>query len=62
MKNTGWAVFDAEGNDVSDTAIEYKKGPIALLDKYLWKEAGTFELVIYVGTLSLEYQVTVTEA
>ena len=62
MKNTGWAVFDAEGNDVSDTAIEYKKGAIALLDKYLWTEAGTFKLVIYVGTLSLEYQVTVTEA
>lgn len=62
MKNTGFAMFDAEGNDVTDTAFTYVEGMIPMLSKYTCAQAGSYTLVIYAGSLSFEYQFTVVEA
>lgn len=62
MKNTGFAMFDAEGNDVTDTAFTYVEGMIPMLSKYTCAQAGSYTLVIYAGALSFEYQFTVVEA
>ena len=58
-KNTGWAVLDSEGNDVSDTAI-IASG--SFIKNYKWAQAGDFTIIVYAGAMSFEYQVTVAEA
>ena len=58
-KNTGWAVLDSKGNDVSDTAI-IASG--SFIKNYKWAQAGDFTIIVYAGAMSFEYQVTVAEA
>lgn len=62
LKTSGYAVFDAEGNNVTDSAITVNEGLVPALSRYTWAESGEFTVVIYAGAVSFEYQVTVAEA
>ena len=52
-------VLDAEGNDVTATAISVTG---SFIKRYNWAQAGEFTVVVNAGSLTYEFHVTVAEA